>query len=185
MEKSLLLRKPARERGFTLIETLVALGVLTVGLMSIAALMGQMVNTSSKSRYMSSAALLASEKLEDLTHYRNSVVPANLAAGGSLGVDTPGYFDNVQISASNGLSSETTSESGVAQTVIHRADGTVSVVAGNAPPADPDAQIYDRRWLIQSGVPVAGMRTITVLVTLQNQPANSPAVTFQVSTVRP
>jgi prepilin-type N-terminal cleavage/methylation domain-containing protein len=185
MEKSLLLRKLARERGFTLIETLVALAVLTVGLMSIAALMGQMVSTSSKSRYMSTAALLASEKLEDLTHYRNTLVPANLAAGGSLAIDAPGYFDNVQISASNGLSSETTSESGVAQTVIHRADGTVSVVAGNAPPLDPDAQIYDRRWAIQSGVPVAGMRTITVLVTLQNQPANSAAVSFQVSTVRP
>jgi prepilin-type N-terminal cleavage/methylation domain-containing protein len=185
MEKSLLLRKPSRERGFTLIETLVSLAVLTIGLMSVAALMSQMVGTSAKSRGMSTAALLASEKLEDLVHYSNSVPPANLGAGGSLAADVAGYFDDVQISSSNGVSARTTSEGGVAETIVHRADGTVTVAAGNAPPADPDAQIYDRRWTIATGVPVAGMRTITVLVTLTNQPANTAAVSFQVSTVRP
>jgi prepilin-type N-terminal cleavage/methylation domain-containing protein len=184
MEKSLLLRKASRERGFTLIETLVSLAVLTIGLMSVAALMSQMVGTSSRSRGMSTAALLASEKLEDLTHYSNSVPPANLAAGGSLAADTAGYFDTVQISASNGISARTTSEAGVAQTIVHRANGTVTVAAGNVAPADPDAQVYDRRWSIQADTPVANMRTITVLVTLP-QPVNAPAVSFQVSTVRP
>jgi prepilin-type N-terminal cleavage/methylation domain-containing protein len=185
MEKSLLLRKPSRERGFTLIETLVSLAVLSIGLMSIAALMSQMVGTSAQSRAMSTAALLASEKLEDLCHYSGKVIPANLGAGGSLTADVAGFFDDVQISSSNGISARTTSELGVAETIVHRADGTVTVAAGTAAPADPDAQIYDRRWLIQANTPVNNMRTITVLVTLTNQPANSAAVSFQVSTVRP
>jgi prepilin-type N-terminal cleavage/methylation domain-containing protein len=183
MEKSLLLRKP-RERGFTLIETMVSIAVLTIGLMSVAALMSQMVGTSSKSRYMSTAALLGSEKLEDLSHYSPNTPPASLAPGGSLTFDAPGFFDDVQISSSNGISSQTTSEAGVAQTIIHRPDGTITAVAGNAAPADPDALIFDRRWTIVANTPVNGMRTITVLVTLQGQPSGA-AVTFQASTVRP
>jgi prepilin-type N-terminal cleavage/methylation domain-containing protein len=185
MEKSLLRRRQTREQGFTLIETLVAISVLTIGLMSVAALMAQMVGTSSRSRYMSTAALLGSEKLEDLTHYSSRVPPASIAAGGSLAADVAGFFDTIRISSGNGVSSETTSENGVATTITHQPDGTIAVVAGGAAPADPDALTFDRRWLIQTGTPVNGMRTITVLVTLQNQPANAPSVTFQASTVRP
>jgi prepilin-type N-terminal cleavage/methylation domain-containing protein len=184
MAKSLSPRKRVPQQGFTLIETMIAIVVLTVGLMSTAALMTQMVGTTSKSRYMSTAALLGSEKLEDLTHYSSRVPPASIAAGGSLAADAPGYFDNVRVSASNGVVAEVTTENGVATTITHQPDGTVNIVAGAAPPADPDAQVFDRRWLIQANTPVNGMRTITVLVTMQNQPA-SAQVTYQASTVRP
>jgi len=185
MEKSLLRRRQTRERGFTLIETIVAIAVLTIGLMSVATLMAQMVGTSSRSRYMSTAALLGSEKLEDLTHYSSRVPPASIAAGGGLNADNPGYFDTVRTSASNGVASEVTTENGIATTMTHQPDGTIAVVQGGAAPADPDALTFDRRWLIQANTPVNGIRTITVLVTLQNQPAGAPAVFFQASTVRP
>jgi len=184
MEKSLLLLKTKRQRGFTLVETLVAIGVLTVGLMSVAALMSQMVHTSSNSRYMSTAALLCSEKLEDLNHYSARTPPASIAAGGSLAADVVGYFDDVQISTSNGVISETTTEGGVAQTISHLPDGTITVVAGGAAPANPNDVVFDRRWVIAGNTPVAGMRQITVLVTMQNTAASAP-VTFQMSTVRP
>jgi prepilin-type N-terminal cleavage/methylation domain-containing protein len=184
MEKSLSRRKPLGQRGFTMPETIVAIFVLTVGLVSAAALITQTVGTSAKSRYMSVAALLASEKLEDLNHYSNRVPPASLAAGGSLTADTAGYFDTIQSSATDGLISETTSEGGVATTISHKPDGTVTVVQGGAPPANPNVLTFNRRWTIQANTPVNGMRTITVLVTLQNARANSP-VTFQMSAVRP
>ena len=197
MEKLLSPRKASRERGFTLIETVVAIGVLTIGLMSVAALMSQMVATSSTSRYMSTAALLASEKLEDLNHYSSKAPPANLAAGGGLGANVAGYFDTVQISQSNGLISEITSEGGVATVISHQPDGTVTVTPGAAAPANPGAEIYTRRWLIQANTPaspvglpagVAGMRQITVLVTLPTGTAGVSGLkplTFQMSAVRP
>jgi prepilin-type N-terminal cleavage/methylation domain-containing protein len=196
MEKLLSLRKASRQRGFTLIETIVAIGVLTIGLMSVAALMSQMVTTSSTSRYMSTAALLASEKLEDLNHYSSSAPPANLAVGGGLGANVAGYFDTVQISQSNGLISEVTSENGVATVITHKPDGTVTVVPGAAAPANPGAEVYTRRWLIQASPapPVAlpagvnPMRQITVLVTLPSGIAGvsgSKPLTFQMSAVRP
>lgn len=58
---------------------MVAIGVLTVGLMSIAALMANVYKNTVRSRYMSSAARLASEKLEDLTSYGLSDPRAHLA----------------------------------------------------------------------------------------------------------
>ena len=189
MEKSQSLRKLGPQRGFTLAETMVAILVLTIGLLSVAALMSQMVGTSSQSRYMSTAALLASEKLEDLNHYSAKVPPASLAAGGSLAANTAGYFDTVQISQGNGVIDEVTSENGIATVISHLPDGTVTAVQGGAAPANPGAETYVRRWQIVSpavinGVGVNGTRQITVSVIMQNTPPNAP-VTFQMSSVRP
>ena len=65
---SLLLRPRGAEpdAGFTLMEVMVALVVLTIGLISIAFLMADVYKGSIRSRYMSLAATFASEKLEDL-----------------------------------------------------------------------------------------------------------------------
>jgi prepilin-type N-terminal cleavage/methylation domain-containing protein len=184
MEKLQLLRKRRQQQGFTLVETMVAIVVLTVGLMSVAALMSQMVGTSSQSRYMSTAALLASEKLEDLSHYSSKAPPASIAAGGSLGGNVAGFFDTIQISQAAGVISESTSENGVATTISHLPDGTTTAVQGGAAPPNPGAETFVRRWTIAANTPVIGMRQITVLVTMQNTPPNAP-VTFQMSSVRP
>ena len=87
--------KARKQTGFTLIETMVAIVVLCIGLLSVAALMSQMVRGSSTSRYMSSAAMLASEKLEDLNRYASTDPTVAASPAGSLGADTAGYFDNV------------------------------------------------------------------------------------------
>jgi prepilin-type N-terminal cleavage/methylation domain-containing protein len=199
-------RKAHRQLGFTLVETMVAISVLTIGLVGAAALMTQMLTNSGKSRYMSVAAMLASEKLEDLNRFPASdpaIFVATGATAGSLTADTSqtvtvgansesvDYFDVVQLSSGNGAISETSSgkDAGgntVYTTITHKPDGTVPppVVSGTLPPVAGDTLVFNRRWVIEGDQPVGGVRRITVLVTLKN-PILSQTVTFQNSMVRP
>ena len=184
---------------------MVAIAILTIGLVSAAALLTQMLSNSGRSRYMSIAAMLASEKLEDLNRFPTDdpaiVVPAGPTAG-SLTADTSqtvtvgantesvDYFDVVQLSSGNGGISETSSGKDatgntVYTTITHQPDGSVvSTVAGALPPLGADTLIFNRRWIIEKDQPVAGVRRVTVLVTLKN-PVLSQTITFQNSMVRP
>jgi type IV pilus modification protein PilV len=183
-------RKRSSTSGFSLIEVMVAILVLTIGLVGTAALMSTTVSTTAKSHYMSTAALLASEKLEDLGRFGKN--DSQVAAGGSLAANTTGYFDNVQISVSNGQINETTTTSGVSTSYVQAPTSGMTVTQNaTLPPATSDTQTFNRRWIIQQDTPTAGVRMITVLVTaytplVAKQAANtSPSVTFQMSMVRP
>ena len=83
--------RAASDRGFTLLETLVALIVLTVGVVATATLAARCLSTSRQSKYMSLAAELASEKLEDLNRWDTDdpqiCVPAGNPSVGSLTSD--------------------------------------------------------------------------------------------------
>jgi prepilin-type N-terminal cleavage/methylation domain-containing protein len=191
METSLSPRKPVKRSpqcGFTLIEMMVSILVLTIGLVGTAALMSSSVNLGAHARYVSTAALLASEKMEDLDRFPNN--DPNLSAGGSLGADITGYSDAVQISTFNGNIKETTTANGVTTLYTQQPDGTVVVTPGAAlPAATQDLLTFDRRWLIVAnptvgGNVITGAVQITVLVTLNNQ-ALKPAVTYQTSLVHP
>jgi prepilin-type N-terminal cleavage/methylation domain-containing protein len=179
MEKFLLPRKSRGQRGFTLLETIVAITILTIGLLSVAALMSQMVRSTSNSRAMSTAAMLATEKLEDLNRFPST--DPNVANGGGLGADVANYFDTVQVSAGSGTISVNT-----AGTIItHNPDGTITNVA---PPAGAETMTFNRRWQIEvnpvvNGTAITNARRVTVFVTLP-QAGTSP-VTFQTSMVRP
>jgi prepilin-type N-terminal cleavage/methylation domain-containing protein len=205
METSQSHRKPRQQRGFTIIETIVAIAVLTIGLVGAAALMTQMLGNSGRSRYMSIAAMLASEKLEDLNRFPANdpaIAVVGGATAGSLAADTSqtvtvgantenvDYYDVVQLSSGNGGISETSSGKDatgatVFTTITHKPDGTVvSTVAGALPQLAQDTLIFNRRWVIEGDQPVSGVRRVTVLVTLKN-PVLSQTVTFQNSMVRP
>jgi len=175
MEKSLSLPKMRRQRGFTLIETMVAILVMTIGLFSIAALMASTVNTGAHARYLNTAALLGTEKLEDLSRLPNT---DNSMAPGT-------YNDSVQISAENGTVVETTSAGGQTTLYTQAPGGNITVTAGGAMPATTaDTLTFNRTWTIVKDTPVANVRQITVTVTLLNQSLH-PAVTFQTSMVHP
>jgi prepilin-type N-terminal cleavage/methylation domain-containing protein len=188
MEMSQQPRKTSRQRGFTLIETMVSILILTIGLVGTAALMSSSVNMGAHARYNSTAALLASEKMEDLDRYPDN--DPNMAPGGSLTGDVAGFNDSVQISSNNGNINETTSSAGVNTLYTQTPDGTVTVTPGaGLAAATGDELTYHRRWQLIAnptvgGVVVTGAVQITVLVTLTNQSLNPP-VSYQTSLVHP
>src|SRR5260221_2233294 len=133
METFQLRPRGAAARGFTLIETMVAILVLSVGLVGLASLAAQSLSGTSRSRFSAAAADLATEKLEDLSRWpvfdpANNIADPNIYAAsgttvGSLTSDTfatvtsggipaelVNYYDDVEISNSSGAISETVSQ---------------------------------------------------------------------------
>ena len=179
--------------GFTLIELLVAIIVLMVGLVAVAGVVGSTLSNTSRSEFMTQAATLATEKLEDLNRYppgdANVSVPSGTSAG-SLSADTAGYFDEVYFSPAQGAIEETTTSLDAGgnlqyQTTTYTPDGHMSApVTSTTAPRVANSAVFDRRWLIEINQPVTGVRRVTVLVTLLGQFSQAP-VTFQMSMVRP
>jgi prepilin-type N-terminal cleavage/methylation domain-containing protein len=206
MDGSMSYPNPRRESGFTLLETIIAMVILTVGMLALASLFAKTTLTTNMSRYMSTQSLLASEKLDDLNRLSEKSVPPAIAVpgggtAGSLTADTTAvvtsngvtanvdYFDTVQISAGNtGVSETFTGLNAGGQTtyttVTHSPNGLVTTAAATtvAPVPPPDAINFKRRWVIEQGVPVVGVRRITVVVSVMDVPN---AVPFQMSMVRP
>jgi prepilin-type N-terminal cleavage/methylation domain-containing protein len=172
--------KRTSNSGFSLIEVMVALVVLTIGLVGTAALMSTTLSSTVKSHTMSTAALLASEKLEDLGRFDKSDAPVQ--PGGSLTANTAGFYGQIN---------ETTTTSGTSTSYVQTpTSGMVVTPNATLPAATSDTQTYTRRWLITPNTPTAGVRTVTVLVTAASPlvaapTGTSPQVTFQMSMVRP
>jgi len=183
---------------------MVALFVLTVGVISLAGLATQMVSGTTRSHYSSLAADLASEKLEDLNRWPTfdpNVYAASGTPSGSLTSDTSAtitssglgtelvnYYDDVSIADTSGSVSETVSivsgGSTSYKTTTHNPDGTISTSTNTSAPSVQGTTAFHRRWVIEMDQPVTGVRRITVLVTLTGQMSDTP-VSFQMTTVRP
>jgi hypothetical protein len=192
-------------RGFTIIEVLVASFILIVGLTAVAAVIGSTLGNTTRSEFMTQAATLATEKLEDLNRYPSSdpnVAVTNGTSAGSLtsndlqnvtvnGVtEAVAYYDEVFFSPSEGSLVETTSgfdAGGNTQytTISYTPDGRMTTSQpSSTPPSATGSTVFLRQWLIDLNQPVTGVRRITVLVTLENG-ALQPPVSFQMSMVRP
>ena len=197
-------------RGFTMVEVLVAILVLTVGLVALSSLATATLSGTESARFAGLAANLASEKLEDLNRWPywdpNVYVASGSTAGGltadaqatvtSQGVtETVNYYDNVYISDSNTSASVQTGA--ITETVLGLVNGAETYTTlthnpnGDAQPNSehqpsggvPNAIAFHRRWVIEMDQPVTGVKRITVLVTLTNQFVKPP-VSYQMSMVR-
>jgi hypothetical protein len=182
-----------------MMETMISITILSVGLLSLAGLISKMSQNTDQSRYMSLAAMLTSEKLEDLNRYPALDPAVTIATGttaGSLttdttatvGGDTVAYYDQVMMSSGNGAVMESIraeDTSGVKyKTISHLPDGTVTPQTVTTPPtASADMMVFNRRWIIEKDTPVAGVRRVTVRVSLVTP--TGPPVNFQMSMVRP
>jgi prepilin-type N-terminal cleavage/methylation domain-containing protein len=161
-------RKTRRTDGFSMLEVLIAITILSVGLMALAALLASLNHTTTSSRYLGTEVLLATEKLEALNQL--PAADPQLAAGGSLAANNTvagvNYFDQVQISNTNGTVNDNPN--------------------GAAPPAGiPEMMVYQRRWVVEPNLPVVGSRRVTVLVFPLTGTALEQAGSFQTSMVRP
>ncbi len=200
-----------------------ALTILAIGLMGSALLMTNSYKFSVRSRYMAEAGQLASEKLEDLNRCPaidehvtvmsgdNDCGLTSINCEGSISSDaapqqitvsgstyTVNYFDSVFMSTGTGQIQETYQTATGSSPQIRHFNfqpqcGTIPTVT-TATTAPTAGETFDRRWMIEQDQPVAGVRRVTVLVTLKdysvsastgstNAPASS--VTFQMSMVRP
>jgi prepilin-type N-terminal cleavage/methylation domain-containing protein len=205
METLKLRLKAPPSRGFSLVETLVAMLVLSVGLVALGSLAAQTMTGTARSRFLSVAADLATEKLEDLNRWPTfdpnlyaapastvgdlaSDQSANVTSGG-LPAELVNYYDDVEISDSTGAISETVSQvvAGATsyETTSRNPDGTITTSNSTSKTAaDANAVSFHRRWTIEMDQPVTGLRRVTVLVTLNNSYMRPP-VNFQMTMVRP
>jgi prepilin-type N-terminal cleavage/methylation domain-containing protein len=84
--------QPSNDRGFTLIEVLIAMVVLTVALVSLAELMAITLRLQQLGRNQTSAIRLAQDKIDELMS-QNFAAP-QLTVGGSLTADQTNHFDD-------------------------------------------------------------------------------------------
>ena len=124
------------ERGFTLIEAVVAMMVCTVGLVAMAELMAVTLRLQQLGRYQTSAVRLAQYKVDQLTTMNFTTNP-QAACGGNLDADDANHNDIPM--EDNG-------------TPDNPADDTIT-------------RGYKRRWLISAGPDGdANLRQVTVRV---------------------
>lgn len=86
--------KPTNERGFTLVEVLIAMVILTIALVSMAELMAITLRMQMMGRNETAAVRLAQSKVDELVAVDFDAVGSVVAVGGSLTADTAGYFDD-------------------------------------------------------------------------------------------
>jgi prepilin-type N-terminal cleavage/methylation domain-containing protein len=79
------------ERGFTLIEVLIAMVILTIAMVSMAELMAITLRMQMMGRNETAAIRLAQSKIDELVAV--NFTNATVAVGGSLSADVANYFD--------------------------------------------------------------------------------------------
>jgi type II secretory pathway pseudopilin PulG len=80
------------ERGFTLVEAIVAMVVCTVGLVAMAELLAVTLRLQQLGRNSTSAVRLAQDKIDELTTM-NFITNPSAACGGSIDADVADHFD--------------------------------------------------------------------------------------------
>jgi hypothetical protein len=138
--------------GFSLVEVLVATGILAAGLIGVAQLLAVTTAQTLESRHATRAAILAGQVVERLRAGIEWREETGLSSSVSLRADTPGFVDYV--------------------------DATGTLVAGGPPM--PAGAIYTRRWAVHP-LPAAPDEAVVleVLVTAHRVPLPVDAVPGQ------
>lgn len=92
-------RRPsfAGQDGFTLIEAVVATGILIVGLVAISNLMFVAISSNSIANWQTGSAFIASQKLEELRSITFTDPALADSPADSLDVDQPGYNQEITV----------------------------------------------------------------------------------------
>lgn len=191
-----LIRKGARDKGFSVVRVLFKVTIVAVSMVSTAALLARISPDSGRSRYWSIAGKLAAEKLEELKQYTaidprlavpdgkmagslTSDISQDVAAGtGSVVVQ---YYDEVVVGKGGAYSETVKRTPASSRTERQKSHRTLIATATSN---SPTSMTFKRRWLIQKDIPMRGMNRVTVLVSLEGAGSQLP-VTYQLSAARP
>ena len=167
------------DRGFSILELMIAIGVLLFGFIAMINLIAMSIVVNRSSNRLTSLTMLASDKLEQLRTLDISdpqlQVPAGSTTAGSLGEDSTqdvggtqvSYFDTVFVNPRDGSITRTSrlDDQDEYQSVKQTMAGTTTTTSSDAEPARVS---YRRRWLIQKDPAVlAGATRITVEVAVK------------------
>ena len=132
----------SNKKGFTLLEVLIAITILTLGLLALAEMTISVIRGNAFGEKMTDARVLAEDQLEDLRNlYKTNPSSTKLTNGGdNADISTDIYSNTALFTAPD--HTET-------------CDSGCSVTIGRA---------SQRVWNIADNVPVAGMKTVTVIV---------------------
>ena len=187
-----------------------ARGNLAIGLLSVAALFATTIRGTASTEYMTQAATLASEKLEDLNHYPSQTDPhVYVAPGGTAGSIT------TDASAKRDGKRQHYADLLLPRRSVFLPDAGKRFRDGQPTGRERKPAIFDDsestewhrsaepnqhftrcvdfggdlhasswRWVIEQDQPIAGVKRITVWVSLENL-SIAPDVQFQMSIVRP
>src|SRR5580658_2822230 len=177
LSSSLSRPKSVCDGGFTLLEVIVSIFVMTVGLMAAAVLAGSTMGTTHASKFMSAAGILTSEKLEDLNRWDVNdpqiCIPTGDSSMGSLSQDlqatvtcpsgssgTVNYYDDVFMGETGVTSvacpiasscfTETvsgTGPSGIVYTTTYHAPS--GIISSQNSTIAPTSATFHRRWVIE------------------------------------
>lgn len=84
--------KPSNERGFTLVEVLIAMVIMTIALVSLAELMAITLRMQMMGRNQTAAVRLIQSKIDQIVNV-NFTTTTVATLGGSLTADVTNYFD--------------------------------------------------------------------------------------------
>ena len=144
--------RASKSKGFTLIEVLIAMGVMVVGVVGVAGMFSYSTRTNVFTEQMTTATLLANGKVEELS----ALPPPNLTVGGGLDPASPttGYFEYISV-ATDGTITTSVSDASLPFLRLWQIDGAnpkrITVAVGT-------------QFSGMSGLPVELIRT-TMLVT--------------------
>lgn len=180
---------PHHEAGFTLVESVIAMLVTVVGLVSIAGMFTVAMKTNASSRNMTTATTFAQDKLEQLgaVSFQRLVDPSKMSNNpnshgsddayivGNLEQDAAAkdgtfYYDKIILAGRDDIEPEGTvtviNPNGTAET--RRPDGTIT----NANPFPQGRVTYSRRWVIMSSNEEnPGDRRLTIAVRVKSENA--------------
>jgi hypothetical protein len=190
--------KAASNDGFSLARVFIKVSILVVSMVSTAIFLARISPDSGRSREWNLAGKLAAEKIEELKRLpaddpRLAVTDGRMAGcltsdvshvfGAGLDKSMVKYYDEIvagEGGASAGADSRTTGKPTFRNATPKR--GTTFGVTTNSNGPAPTA--FNRRWLIQKDVPVAGVKRVTVVVSLEGG-GRKPPLTYQLSAVCP
>lgn len=157
------------QRGFTLLEVLVAITILAIGILALARMQVQAVQSNSSGRQLTEATILAQDKVEDIrlvnklylsdTSLPEPAVIQDTLTNWSIDTDGNGILDDFDWDAPPG-------PEGI--------EGPIDVTGAALATGG-----YIREWCVEDGVPVAKAKTIHVRVSYNNRQVTLKTVISQ------